>query len=64
MTNQVVIDELERSDLVERRVQRFQQVDGRVVEGCRKRDDSAALRLLEDRRMPLPRKVRLVVEVV
>ena len=31
MTNQVVIDELERSDLVERRVQRFQQVDGRVV---------------------------------
>ena len=58
------VDELGGGDLVDGAVERLQQLDRGGVEGAGEGDQAALTGALEHRGVPLPGRVRLVVEVV
>lgn len=58
------VDVLERRDLVERRVERFEEVDGRRVERRAEAEDAAAFCVRENLCLPFPRRVRFLVQLV
>lgn len=58
------VDVFERRDLVERRVERFEEVDGRRVERRTEAEDAAALRVRENLRLPFPRRIGFLVQLV
>ena len=62
--NQRQIDQLERRDLVGRRIELFEEIDRGVVERRREHRDAELAAFGEQRRMPVPRRVRLLVELV
>ncbi len=53
------VDDLERGDLVERNVERLEEVDCRLVERRAEGEQPELAAAVEDRLVPLPRRVRL-----
>ncbi len=58
------VDQLERRDLVGRRIEPFEQRDRAVIERRREHRDAELAALGEQRLVPLPRRMRLLVEFV
>src|SRR6056297_875868 len=58
------IDDLERSDLVSRRLEVREQLNRAIVERCRKQRYAQVARAPEERLVPLERGLRFAIEII